>query len=353
MIARRKQEKIPASPVHRIRDKIIAVLVFAAAAAAFYYLTSLPAAVDIRNPKVSPLEAGPNDEIVLIGPEPAARFLSFEGGTSSTVDARFERARLHPDTIAALVALGLQPPADEGEISWITRSGQGSQTFVDVRVDSTPSRDRQVYIVSAGAAGHPNLKLRGVGTGFEIEMGVPLGDAGIDAGSTKQLKVKDFSLVVPGAFPIKVVVPDQARFSFQFGSGGWSFHAGNPNDADSKGAGLALRALGVRPRQTGAAFDEWMCAAPRGSVSWLRRGVHEGDCEAKEALIRVVEFGLEKDKIKLDLAGSADVVRGGAAITGDWYSKLENNKLIAALLGLFYATLARWVWKVFSGGKES
>jgi len=55
------------------------------------------------------------------------------------------------------------------------------------------------------------------------------------------------------------------------------------------------------------------------------------------------------DKVKLDLAGSAFVYKDGTAISGDWYTKLENNKLIAALLGLLYAGLARWVWKVFAG----
>ena len=350
MIARGKQDNTTAPAAHRTRDKIIAALVFAAAAAAFYYLTSLPAAVDIRNPKVSPLEAGPSDELVLIGPEPAERFLSVEGGTGSTVDVRFARARLHPDTIADLVALGVQPPGDEGEITWITRSGQGSQTFIDVRLNPAPSHDGQVHITSTGTADHPGLKLTGAGAAFEIAMGVPLGDAGVDAGSTKQLKVRDFTAPqLPGAFPIKVIVPDKSLFSFQFGSGQWTFHAGD--EADLKGAGLALRALGVKPRLTGSAFDAWMCAAPRGSVSWLRRGVHSDTCEPNAALIRVVKFGLEKDKIKLDLAGSAIVVRDGAAITGDWYSRLENNKLIAALLGLFYGALARWVWKVFLGSE--
>lgn len=349
MIARRKQNNVPAPPANRTRDKIIAALVFIAAAAAFYYLTSLPASVDVRNPPVSPLEVGSTDEIVMVVPETAGRFLSFKGRAGDTVDVRFERARLHPDTIAALVALGFQPPADEGEISWITRSGQGSQTFVEVRVDPAPSRERQVYVVSSGAAGHPNLKFTGAGTSFEIELGVPLGDAGVDAGSIKQLQVKGFSVRLPGAFPLRILVSDRSQFSFQFGSEGWAFHAGSPNSAERKGAGLALRALGVRPRQDGAGFDQWICAAPRGSVSWLRRGIHTGKCESKDALIRVVEFGIEDDKIKLKLAGSAFVVKDGAAITGDWYSRLEQNKLIAALLGLFYAALAGWVWKVFGG----
>ena len=349
MIARRKQDKTPVPPAHRTRDKIIAALVFAIAAAAFYYLTSLPAAIDIRDPKVSPLQAGPTDEIVLTGPEPAKCFLYFEGDVSSTVDVRFERARLHPETIAELVALGLHPPADEGEISWITRSGQGSQTSIDVRVDPASSNKSQVHVVSAGATGHPNLRFRGAGAGFEVEMGAPLGDAGVDAGSSKQLTVKDFSHRVPGAFPIKVLVPDRSQFSFQFGPEGWAFQPGSSKDADCKGVGLALHALGVRLSQPDATFDRWMCAARRGTVSWLRRDVHAGDCESMEALIRIVKFDMEKDKINLHLVGSAFVVRDGAAIPSDWYSIIENNKVIAALLALLYGGLARWVWKVFTG----
>ena len=83
-------------------------------------------------------------------------------------------------------------------------------------------------------------------------------------------------------------------------------------------------------------------ASARGKPRQLRRsaGAHSGD-----------RIRAGWDRIKLDLAGSAFVYKDGTTISGDWYSKLENNKLIAALLGLLYAGLARWVWKVFAGGE--
>lgn len=351
MAAKRRQEKPPRARAHPLRDKLIAVLAFVAAAGAFYYLTHLPAAVDLRQKNQNRLEAGLADEIVMIGVSRSERFLAFEGGPSATVDARFERARLHPDTIAALNALGFSPPASEGRIGWITRQGKGSQTFIDVRLDPASSPRTEVHVVPAGTAGHPNLTFRGQGAGFEVEMSVPLGDAGVDPGSVKQLDVQGFSIrSLPGAFPIKVVVADQAQFGLQFGANQSesSFRPGS-NDADDSGPGLGLRALGVRQKQAGADFDQWACAAPRGAVGWLPLDVSPGNCDATAPLIRVTRFELGADRVKLELAGSAFVYKDGTAVSGDWYSKLENNKLIAALLGLLYAALARWVWKVFAG----
>jgi len=79
-------------------------------------------------------------------------------------------------------------------------------------------------------------------------MSVPLGDAGFDSGSVKQLDVQGFSRSLPGAFPIKVVVADQAQFGFQFGSNQSesSFRPGRSNGADEDGPGVGLRALGIR-----------------------------------------------------------------------------------------------------------
>jgi hypothetical protein len=45
------------------------------------------------------------------------------------------------------------------------------------------------------------------------------------------------------------------------------------------------------------------------------------------------------------------MLKDGDPVTDDWFSKLEDNKLFAALLALFYAALARWVWKTFTGAK--
>lgn len=122
------------------------MLVFVLAAVAFYYLTHLPAAVDLKQKNQHRLEAGLTDEIVMIGVAPPEHFLAFEGGPSATVDVRFERARLHPDTIAALNALGLNPPTSEGRIGWITRQGKGSQTFIDVRLDPASAPQTEVHV---------------------------------------------------------------------------------------------------------------------------------------------------------------------------------------------------------------
>ena len=178
------------------------------------------------------------------------------------------------------------------------------------------------------------------------------GDAGVDPASVKQLDVQGFSIRLPEAFPIKVVVADQAQFGLQFGSNQSesSFRPGS-NGADKSGPGLGLRALGIRQNQAGADFDQWACAAPRGAGGRLPCGVSPGNCDATAPLIRVTRFELGADRVKLDLAGSAFVYKDGRVISADWYSKLENNKLIAALLGLLYAGLARWVWKVFQANK--
>ena len=43
--------------------------------------------------------------------------------------------------------------------------------------------------------------------------------------------------------------------------------------------------------------------------------------------------------------------KDGEPVTDDWFSKLENDKLFAALLALFYAALAGWQRKDVFGRK--
>lgn len=332
-----------------LRDKVIASTVFIAAVALFYYLTNLPAAIDL-GPSTASLEAGPADEVVMAGADTGGLFLAFEGDPSDTVDVRFDRARLHPETTGELNALGLTPPDIEGKIDWITLQGRKSQTFIQVRQQPPSSAQGEVNVLPLVAAGPPSLMLRGNGVGFEVEMAVPLDPTG-DPSSAKQLNVEAFTIrKLPGAFPIKVVVPDQSPFVFQFSAApkASSFQLGGPSAADSP-PGIAVRAAGVRPKQPGADYAFWACAAPRGAVSWVPRAVRAGECRATSPLVRVTKLDLNTDRLKLELSGTGFVVKDGTPVTDDWLSKLENNKLLAALLALIYATLARWVWKAFTG----
>ena len=338
---------------HSTREKVLALLCFFATAAGFYYLTHLPAAVDLKT--IGRIEAGVAEDLVLIAPALPARLLSYQGAPGETVDVRLERARLHPETIMALNALGFQPPSHESEIAWITRHGRNSQTSIDIRVHSAlPTPSHEIHLLPAGTPGHPRLRLRAEGGELEVEMAVPLGDAGPDSASDKQLIMRDFSIKsLPGAFAIKAIVADQAHLDMRFGANlsASAFVPGSLNDGTGQGPGLLVTAVGVKQQQADAPYDLWVCAAPRGTVAWDPRGSGQGSCKARAALIRITRVDLAADKLALVLAGSAFIVKDGEAVTDDWFSKLENNKLFAALLALFYAALAGWVWKTFSGAK--
>lgn len=341
------------SSVQPLRDKVIALSVFALAAALFYYLTHLPVAVDLK--KFAAVEVRLGYELVMREPERSEQILAYQGGPGETVDVRFERAKLHADTIAALKALGFAAPTTAGEIAWITREGKGSQTFINIGFVPGRGSFAQLNVAPAGAAGHPTLKLHAQGAELRVEMGVPLGDSGVDLGSKKQLYLPGFSIPsLPGAFPVKAVVAERTSLGLQFGANhsASSFHMGGQELAPPNAPGVALKALGIREVQAAAPYDLWMCAARRGAVAWFSASIREGRCGAPEALIRLVGFELGADALKLEFAGSAFVIRDGAAITDDWYSKLENNKLISVLLGLFYAALGGWVYKTVLGSRK-
>jgi len=352
MAIRRTKAKKPVR-ARSPREKIVALLCFIIAAGAFYYLTNLPAAVDLKT--IGKVEAGVAEDLVLHGLDPPNRLLSYQGAPGETVDLRFDRARLHPETIVALNALGFKPPADEGEIAWITRHGRNSQTAIDVRVHAREAASpNQIHILPVGTPGRPRLRVRTDDSELEVEMAVPLGDSRADANSEKQLVVRDFSIKsLPGSFAIKVIVSAKGSLDMQFGANlsGSAFVPGALDDGSAHGPGLLITAVGVRQRQADAPYDIWACAAARGAVSWDLRGGGQGNCRAPSGAIRVTRFELGADRAALALAGSAFIVKDGEPVTDDWYSKLENNKLFAALLALFYAALARWVWKTFTGAK--
>src|SRR5579859_2557043 len=87
--------------------RLVAIGVFAAAAAVVWWGMSLPAAMPVED--AQGWQAMSGDEIRLVGPQ-GASLLSFQGPVGKGVTVSVENAQLAPASAAGLAELGVHPP---------------------------------------------------------------------------------------------------------------------------------------------------------------------------------------------------------------------------------------------------
>lgn len=345
------------APVSLIK-KIFAVLLFLAVAGVFYYLTHLPIAHPLDSSEI--WKASVDDELVWMPLEPSTfPLLEVQGADQENIDVHLENGVLNAVTIQALQQLkhdfGLAIPATLTSITrWQTKvtAKGGGRTLIDIGLKAKQGIP-ELHITHVGDGAHPGLSIFAKNAELKVDLSVLLGDN--DTGEQKTLETQEGKLIqVPGTLPISLTIPENKKLTMIFPSDkpASSFHLGSSEEFG--GQGLWLRYMGLR-RAGGS--QNAVCAAKEHDLFLWPRDLGAEDCLAcssKQSAqaaacqkMKAIRLGLSSEAITVSLAGSAFVVRDGKAETDAWFKQLQDNPVIAALLGMAFSALATWVWKLF------
>jgi hypothetical protein len=340
-----KRKRPPEAPA-TVRGKVFAVAALGAVALLFYYLTNLPVALDVTGYK---WEVDIGDDLIL-SPLGSGHLplIAIQGADNEGVDVHFDAAQLHPDTVNELRRdFHLAVSAEPATMAWTTKVKGTGHTTIDLALESVGGIP-EVHIEHFGEGANPGLSVMTHNAKLITQLYVLLGEIGPGlAPEQKTLQIGgEPPVVLPGAVPLTVVVAadKQLRLTFPSPVPASQLHLGAAGI--SAPAGLPLRDLSIQ----GADSHQqklYACAAATATHFWMLRAPRADDC-ATAPRLRATELKLESDHATISLAGSAFVVKDGTAVTDDWFTKLDNNKPLAALFAVAFSALAVWVWRQFA-----
>lgn len=333
-----------------IRQKLFSIAVLVAAAAFFYYISNRPVAHQVPS---APWKAEVGDKLIVrplgLGRLPMP-LIAVEGVDNESVDVRFDKARLSPESLQRLRRdFNLIAPATEGKIAWTTAVKGNGHTMVDVVLE-TRQGIPEIRMAHLGEGAHPGLSLTAHHATLSVHLSVLLGDGSLRiTPELKTLQIAGGSTIrIPGAIPITVLVPENQEFRLTFPAKNPAsfFRLGASEDSNP---GLWLRDLGVLPT-TGGEYKLYGCAANEGAHFLAWRQIRPEDC-ATSPTLRATRLELTSDNMEVVLNGSAWVVKNGTAETDTLYNTLiEKNPVLAAFFSLVILAFATRVWRSFSGG---
>lgn len=357
------------APAPTPKQKAGAATTFLAATALLYYIANLPQAdtVDKLEPQLQFKAEG--DDYLLLHPlmangaGTAIPLLSVIGAENEGIDMHVDDGALDPALVAQLRQdFGLELPVARGTVAWTTTGKGNGRSSIDVSLQALPGPrhgrvEPEVAIEHAGDRFNAGMRIKVRRAVAVVQFSVLLGDDVAAAGQPGAAPAQNAlriaggrALPLPDALPITVVAAEGSALTliFPVGAPNARFYLGGSGDAApriGKDKGVRLRDAGVR-RSDGS--DKWYaCAAQRKAIFVLPRALRSGDC-ADAATLRAHDLALAPTQVALQIKGDGFLVKDGTARTVDWLARLERNKLAAALLGLVYAALAKWVWGVFA-----
>jgi hypothetical protein len=344
-----KRKPPPKTPA-TIGRKVFAVATLAGVALLFYYLTNLPVAVDVTG---TTWEIAVGDDLIL-RPLGSGQFplIAIQGADNEGVDVRFDSAQLHPDTVSELHRdFNLAFAAAPAPMAWTTKVKGAGHTMIDFALEA-PQGVPEVHIQHIGEGANPGLSMMVHNAQLITQLSVLLGEVGPGlAPEQKTLQIGgERPVVLPGAVPLTVVVvaDQQLRLTFPSAAPTSQFHLGAAGI--SAPTGLPLRDLSIQGSDSHQQ-KHYACAAVAATHFWAPRDPHVDDCVTAPKL-RATELKLESDHATISLAGSAFLIKDGVVVTDDWFTKLDNNKPLAALFALAFTGLAGWVWREFARGRS-
>ncbi len=311
---------------------------------------------------VDGLEFGPAalHPLMANGAGAAIRLLSVIGAENEGIDMQVEDGALDPALVAQLRQdFGLELPVARGTVAWTTTGKGNGRSSIDVSLQAVPGKAGapEVAIEHAGDRFNAGMRIKVRRAVAVVQFSVLLGDDVATAGQPGAAPAQNAlriaggpTLPLPDALPITVVAAEGSALTliFPVGAPNARFYLGGSSDAApriGKDKGVRLRDAAVR-RSDGS--DKWYaCAAQKKAIFVLPRALRSGDC-ADAATLRAHDLTLAPTQVALQIKGDGFLVKDGTARTVDWLARLERNKLAAALLGLVYAALAKWVWGVFA-----
>lgn len=344
----------PPAPLAQVRRKAIAVAAFLFAALFLYYLDNLPSALDIDDH--APWKAQRRSELILYG-LPGGQVFEFNGAQGSGLDVRASTVRLSDSTLGALGMAGVALPATKGtSLSWLGRTDATGKINLTVR-NERDSAEAGLSLVATGNADIPQLRLTPIETALTITLSAPAGDSASVPAIGVRIGNADVPQPLATMMPMSFELPPGQSISLTFPSAaamnGASFRLGVPAAEDELASDLPLDRFVIGPRRSGnertvARVEQGVCAAEVGRMLLRRLAPSSENC-GRSAKIAVQNLDVTPAAVAIEAAGSGFVIENGKVATAGLLTKIANNKLVAALLGLACAALAGWVWKTLTG----
>lgn len=325
------------------RTKLAAIGILAVAVVITDRLTHLPTAESILQGRTWEIPVG--HELMLAGVK-AGPLVTIESAAGDGV--KLEAGPLRLDNGRAVNRLSWQVSKLDGQ------SVGDNKVRVQIAA-SQPDERGSVVLQRAGEEVRPELLIGSVDTTFRVEAGLAIGD---------MLELPPMALIVDGrpldlpGFGLGFTLLPGGDLSLAFPSHPDGTPKGltlAPGERERTGLRLRTREIGIRSE---GAQSPWKsaCAAPSGDHLWsalVRRSTIPAgpDCSA-EPLLAVTALGISKDRISVDLAGSAYVTDASAPVTARWWSWATANPLLGMVLLLLMGGIGRWFWKTVTGNEK-
>ena len=350
MASRPPEEKRP--PRISLRQKILAGAVFAVAAVVLTFVDRLPSAgsVDERT-----FTAGHTEALVLYG-LPQGPVMNFDGALGSGLDLRIAQARPEAAMLASLEQGGVPPPATKAvALTWLGATdpaGRISLTIANERSDPRAG----IALASTGSIATPQLRITAIETMLKVEAQAVAGDS--PTAPPAVLKLDDKAVPQPWAslVPVHFEVPPGQSLLLTFPNAEAvdqaAFRLGTPGEDGELASHLPVLRFAIGRRQAGSPqltrADRGVCAARQGKMLMLRLEPRPESCSAEGALA-IESLEVKAARLGIGISGNGFERKNGKTVAAGVVSAIGNNKIVAALLAIAYATLAGWVWKTITG----
>lgn len=299
-------------------------LVLIVALAGHFWLARLPFPIDAE--LAPPLAATPGERLVLVGPAAGVPLLEFVGAPGAAAEVRFERARLSLSSLSLLRSAGLDPPADDGPLEWLTTEtgADGTRSLFTLGLPADAAGDARVELFQLQEENRrfPYFEVRTQGAELAVTLAAisadPFAERAERPAEQRTLIAGSRRLTLPAAVPLTIVVPAGEALRLRAVAAGngaaqppqWQWSMGTRHEGQ-----LPLRAAGVR--DSAGRFRQFACAAPaRGPYARGADRLGEGVCDRGAATPTLVgeQLSVLPERLALTLRGLAWVARDGAAV---------------------------------------
>ncbi|HEX8069532.1 MAG TPA: hypothetical protein VF546_06250 [Pyrinomonadaceae bacterium] len=344
--------------LHRLwQRRLVRVLaglsVFAAALGVQYYLTSIPVPAELAEtgrftPAVLPRG---QQELIIEGPEvnsPDGTLLAHAGAPQTSVDVRFERARVDEQTAQLLTALGDTLPDAPGPVAYVPRaSGDGAPCRTLVTVgwadpQRPPATIRLFQLEAPGLDRYRDFEMQAEGGDLAVQL-LPKAEtetATVARGCQNLLTIGALEEPIEGEAGLTIVAAAGSAFRWHFrprkqGSVPWGDAAG-VYEPFTLGAAQTQRA--DRPPLSARAVRVRALDAPPDAPDILNARSADG-----RASLNLADLKLGSDQLQLNITGNAWVKIDGADRTVNVFERVERYPLTSALLAAANSALLAWI----------
>jgi hypothetical protein len=354
-------------------QRVIVVMVLAAAAYLQYYLVNVPIADLSQTTKFSPATVKASEQMVSFkNPETeAGKFdFGFDQPAESQkqrmmVDAYFDRAALSDATLRTLAALDVHAPAEAAAITYLTSDEPNVRCNTAVRVQTlsiptsggptsgrpasmNPGQTRaaefsQSQLASSNRYRVLEMKMKGLDSTVTLSSQGTFGEAILSASSCKlTLQVGNWRQVMQGFVPIVVTVPPGSGYRLH-----WEEANAKTSGWNASGPALPLLSFGTAHRQSFRAEEIAVLPAQASEAAKTNDGL-VARAERKDAPLTVDALLIGTDHFQFGASGKGMVRENGSAVvTANLLETINKYPLIAGLFAAANLGLLNWAKRRF------